>query len=162
MRQSVPTILKQSLRILVSDKADIILVCWDSIGRSLMGATGKPNRYYPMDSNGLAVQSALPAPCACPVIAPVSGTVCPLLGYGGCEGGRCEEINSALVLILFGVCLPIGGGQEPCYEQFYRSPKESHLSCFGRCVGICVPMAIGGALQDSLLAVPCSVLLDVA
>ncbi|GIV07940.1 MAG: hypothetical protein KatS3mg019_0031 [Fimbriimonadales bacterium] len=52
----------------------------------MMGASGEPSGYYPMDSNGLSVQSALPAPCACPVIAPVSGTVCPPLGYGGCEG----------------------------------------------------------------------------
>jgi len=57
----------------------------------MMGATGEPSGYYPMDSNGLAVQSALPAPCACPVIAPVSGTVCLPLRYGGCEGGRCGE-----------------------------------------------------------------------
>jgi len=49
-----------------------------------------------MDSNGLAVQSALSAPCACPVIAPASGTVCPPLGYGGCEGGRCEEMPPVL------------------------------------------------------------------
>ncbi|GIV06815.1 MAG: hypothetical protein KatS3mg017_0017 [Fimbriimonadales bacterium] len=57
----------------------------------MMGTTGEPSGYYPMDSNGLAVQSAMTAPCVCPVIAPVSGTVCPPLGYGGCEGGRCGE-----------------------------------------------------------------------
>jgi len=51
----------------------------------MMGATGEPSGYYPMDSNGLSVQSAMTAPCVCPVIAPVSGTVCPPLGYGGCE-----------------------------------------------------------------------------
>ncbi|OYT68205.1 MAG: hypothetical protein CFK48_12445, partial [Armatimonadetes bacterium CP1_7O] len=38
----------------------------------MMGATGEPSGYYPMDSNGLTVQSAMTAPCACPVIAPVS------------------------------------------------------------------------------------------
>ncbi|GIV09698.1 MAG: hypothetical protein KatS3mg020_0635 [Fimbriimonadales bacterium] len=117
----------------------------------MMGATGEPSGYYPMDSNGLTVQSELPAPCACPVIAPVSGTVCPPLGYGGCEGGRCEEVNSAIFLLSFGSCPPVGGGHGPCYEQFYRSSKESYLSCFGRCVGICVPIAIGGRLAGRII-----------
>ncbi|OYT74480.1 MAG: hypothetical protein CFK49_08220 [Armatimonadetes bacterium JP3_11] len=45
----------------------------------MIGVTGEPSGYYPMDSNGLTVQSAMTAPCACPVIAPVSGTVCPPL-----------------------------------------------------------------------------------
>ncbi|GIV06481.1 MAG: hypothetical protein KatS3mg016_2056 [Fimbriimonadales bacterium] len=43
----------------------------------MMGATGEPSGYYPMDSNGLTVQSELPAPCVCPVIAPGTGTVPP-------------------------------------------------------------------------------------
>ena len=64
----------------------------------MMGAAGEPSGYYPMDSNGLAVQSELPAPCVCPVIAPVSGTVCPPLGYGGCEGGRCGDISPTPLL----------------------------------------------------------------
>jgi hypothetical protein len=92
----------------------------------MMGAAGEPSGYYPIDSNGLTVQSELPAPCVCPVVVPVAPGVCPPLGYGGCEGGRCEKVNSALVLLLFGVCLPIGGGQEP--------------SCFGAVAGIRVPL----------------------
>ncbi|GIV07718.1 MAG: hypothetical protein KatS3mg017_0920 [Fimbriimonadales bacterium] len=66
-------------------------------GELLMrGATGEPSGYYPMDSNGLAVQSAMTAPCACPVIAPVSGAVCPPLGYDGCEGSKCDEEDPPL------------------------------------------------------------------
>ena len=54
----------------------------------MMGATGEPSGYYPMDSNGLMVQSELPLACVCQVaLVPM---VCPPLGYGGCEG-RCEE-----------------------------------------------------------------------
>jgi hypothetical protein len=56
----------------------------------LMGATGEPSGYYPMDSNGLAVQSELPMACVCQVaLVPM---VCPPLGYGGCEGGVCDAI----------------------------------------------------------------------
>jgi len=62
----------------------------------MMGATGEPSGYYPMDSNGLAVQSALSAPCVCPVIAPTALPPCPPLGYGGCEGGRCSVVSEAL------------------------------------------------------------------
>jgi|GEM_PF-5642723 len=114
-----------------------------------MDATGEPSGYYPMDSNGLTVQSELPLACVCQVaLVPM---VCPLLGYGGCEGGSCEEVNSVIFLMAFGNCQPVGGGQGPCYEQFYRSPNESYLSCFGRCVGICVPMAIGGRLAGRII-----------
>ncbi|GBC93032.1 hypothetical protein HRbin15_01517 [bacterium HR15] len=52
----------------------------------MMGATGEPSGYYPMDSNGLAVQSELPAPCVCPVVGPQAPMACPPLGYGGCAG----------------------------------------------------------------------------
>jgi len=57
----------------------------------MMGAAGEPSGYYPIDSNGLTVQSELPAPCMCPVVVPVAPGVCPPLGYGSCEGGRCGE-----------------------------------------------------------------------
>jgi len=33
----------------------------------MMGATGEPSGYYPMDSNGLMVQSELPMACVCQV-----------------------------------------------------------------------------------------------
>jgi hypothetical protein len=55
----------------------------------MMGATGEPSGYYPMDSNGLAVQNAPAQPCVCPVFAPAQTAACPPLGYGECEGGKC-------------------------------------------------------------------------
>ena len=60
----------------------------------MMGATGEPSGYYPMDSNGLMVQSELPMACVCQVaLVPM---VCPPLGYGGCEGGQCNEMPPIL------------------------------------------------------------------
>ena len=38
----------------------------------------------------MMVQNELPAPCKCPVFTPTAPSVCPPLGYGGCEGGRCD------------------------------------------------------------------------
>ena len=55
----------------------------------VMGTTGEPSGYYPMDSNGLAVQNAPAQPCVCAVVAPAQTAACPPLGYGGCEGGKC-------------------------------------------------------------------------
>ena len=49
----------------------------------MMTASGEPSAYYPMDSNGLAVQNAPAQPCVCPV-APVRTAACSPLGYGGC------------------------------------------------------------------------------
>ena len=57
----------------------------------MMTASGEPSAYYPMDSNGLAVQNAPAQPCICAVVAPAQTAACPPLGYGGCEGGRCGE-----------------------------------------------------------------------
>ncbi len=55
----------------------------------MMGATGEPSGYYPMDSNGLPVQSELPMVCVCLVaLVPM---VCPPLGYGGCDENGDEE-----------------------------------------------------------------------
>jgi hypothetical protein len=56
----------------------------------LMGTTGEPSGYYPMDSNGLAVQNAPAQPCVCAVVAPAQTAACSPLGYGGCEGGQCD------------------------------------------------------------------------
>ena len=36
----------------------------------MMTASGEPSAYYPMDSNGLAVQNAPPQPCVCAGVAP--------------------------------------------------------------------------------------------
>ena len=52
----------------------------------MMSASGGPSGYYLMDSDGVMVQSELPAPCKCAAIAPTAPSVCPLLGHGGCEG----------------------------------------------------------------------------
>ena len=56
----------------------------------MMTASGEPSAYYPMDSNGLAVQNTPAQPCVCPV-APVQTAPCSPLGYGGCEGKPCTE-----------------------------------------------------------------------
>ena len=55
----------------------------------MMGATGEPSGYYPMDSNGLAVQNAPAQPCVCAVVMPAQTAACSPLGYGGCEVGKC-------------------------------------------------------------------------
>jgi hypothetical protein len=49
----------------------------------MMGATGEPSGYYPMDSKGLAVQSEPPVACVCYVAA--APMVCAPLEYGGCS-----------------------------------------------------------------------------
>jgi len=72
----------------------------------MMTASGEPSAYYPMDSNGLAVQNAPAQPCVCAVVAPTQTAACPPLGYGGCEGGECGETNSPVFLIAFRSCMP--------------------------------------------------------
>jgi len=118
----------------------------------MMTASGEPSGYYPMDSNGLAVQNAPAQPCICAVVVPAQTAACLPLGYGGCAGGRCEEVSSAVFLMVFGGCLAGGNGQGPCFENFYRSPNESYLNCFGRCVAVCVPMAVGGRAAQRIIA----------
>ena len=54
----------------------------------MMTASGEPSAYYPMDSNGLAVQNAPAQPCICAVVAPAQTAACAPLGYGGCS---CEN-----------------------------------------------------------------------
>ncbi|CUU09933.1 hypothetical protein GBSOP10_106221 [Armatimonadetes bacterium GBS] len=89
-----------------------------------MGQFGDVWGYYPQDSDGLAVQSALAEPCACPVFAPTQVAVCSPLVDGGCAGERCEEVNSAIFLIAFGVCIP----------QIQLPPWVIDLaSCLSRC-----------------------------
>lgn len=79
----------------------------------MMGSSGEPWGYYPQDSNGLAVQSALAEPCACPVYMPTQVAVCSPLGDGGCAGERCEEAPNVLPPVpshkLLGVRIPIWG-----------------------------------------------------
>jgi hypothetical protein len=47
----------------------------------MITASSEPSGYYPMDSNGRAVQNAPAQPCACSVIAPTQTAACPPLGY---------------------------------------------------------------------------------
>jgi len=58
----------------------------------MMTASGEPSAYYPMDSNGLAVQNAPAQPCIRAVVAPAQTAACSPLGYGGCEGKPCTTI----------------------------------------------------------------------
>ncbi len=116
----------------------------------MMGATGEPSAYYPMDSNGLAVQNAPAQPCVCPVFVPAQTAACPPLGYGGCEGGRREEVSSAVFLMVFGGCLAEETGRGhvsristvphwivfPCLPWCHgRGPCSSH---FGSSCWLCV------------------------
>lgn len=55
------------------------------IARWTMGSSSSSWDYYPHDSNGLAVQSALAEPCACPVYMPTQVAVCSPLGDGGVQ-----------------------------------------------------------------------------
>jgi len=59
----------------------------------MMTASGEPSGYYPMDSNGLAVQNT-PVACLCVAVARTS--VCSPLGYGACAGGECGDIPPLL------------------------------------------------------------------
>ena len=77
-----------------------------------------------MDSNGVRVQSELPAPCKCAVFTPTALSVCPPLGYGGCEGGRCEETGSAVFVMAFGGCVP---------QVSFPSWVVDLTSCLARC-----------------------------
>ena len=89
-----------------------------------MGASGEPSGYYPMDSSGVMVQNELSAPCKCPVFTPTALPVCPPLGYGGCEGGRCEETGSAVFVMAFGGCVP---------QVSFPSWVVDLTSCLARC-----------------------------
>ena len=82
----------------------------------MMGITGEPNSYHPTDSNGVAVQSHPPSACACLVV-PTQVATCDALGYGGCEGGRCDEENPA----------PLPPSPSPLPLPF---PKDLHRVAF--------------------------------
>lgn len=86
----------------------------------MMGQAGEPWGYYPQDSNGLAVQSEVPAACVCVVY---SQGLCAPIVDGGCAE-RCEEVNSAIFLMAFGACIP----------QIQLPPWVIDLaSCLSRC-----------------------------
>lgn len=58
----------------------------------MMGASGEPNGYYPMDSSGISVGTQPPVACVCAIFLQ---SVCAPIVDGGC-GGRCEEIPPVL------------------------------------------------------------------
>ena len=60
----------------------------------MMGATGEPSAYYPMGSNGLAVQNVPAQSCVRPVVAPAQTAACPPLGYNSCSGSEPNPCNS--------------------------------------------------------------------
>ncbi|GBC92605.1 hypothetical protein HRbin15_01076 [bacterium HR15] len=85
----------------------------------MMGAAGEPSGYYPMDSNGLAVQSELPAPCMCPVVQPQAPMACPPLGYASCIDNDCSTLSVYELSICFGQLMP----PKPTKPR-YCTPKE--------------------------------------
>jgi hypothetical protein len=96
----------------------------------LMGTTGEPSRYYPMDSNGLAVGQTPPVACVCLVA--LVPDVCAPLGYGGCGGGQCEEMPS--------IWFPVD--RENCWLQIPPIPLPRICSVggrFGSCIAVCPP-----------------------
>ena len=100
----------------------------------MMGASGEPSGYYPMDSSGVMVQSELPAPCAC--LTPLQTLVCSAAWNDLCSGS--EPCNHRSQLLLFGLCnlqfpippIPI----RPCSVDGGSGNKD-------RCAAIC----LGGA-----------------
>ncbi len=92
----------------------------------MMGQTGEPYGYYPMDSNGLSVQTELPAPCAC-VVQPQAPEACSPLGYGGCVNEPCAEPNGDPQLLALGILIcQWWGWIRPC------TPSEWNI-CRKRC-----------------------------
>ncbi|GBC93206.1 hypothetical protein HRbin15_01695 [bacterium HR15] len=104
----------------------------------MMGATGEPSGYYPMDRNGLAVQSELPAPCVCPVVQPQAPMVCPPLGYGGCNEGD-NQI-------------------EECIKKCKKKRGRAFWKCFASCMGEkLTDKAIDDLLNESCVKYFCKV-----
>jgi len=52
----------------------------------MMTASGEPIGYYPMDTDGLAVQNAPAQPCICAVVVPAQTAVCSPLQDEACSG----------------------------------------------------------------------------
>jgi hypothetical protein len=97
----------------------------------MMTASGEPSGYYPMDSNGLAVQSEPPVACVCYVAAGLD--VCAPLGYNSCSGSEPNPCNSPytdfyLAMLAAVVCLP-APPFTPCSPQ---QRQECSRFCRGR------------------------------
>jgi len=121
----------------------------------MMTASGEPSAYYPMDSNGLAVQNVPAQPCVCPVFAPAQTAACSPLGYGGCEGGKC-----APQICIPGTCND-SGTPNPGSPRVPNPNDHVYVQGFGlivacltnlacRAVAMCLAAALGAALGDFL------------
>ena len=60
----------------------------------MMTASGEPSAYYPMDSNGLAVQNTPAQACIRAVVVPAQTAACSPLGYNSCSGSEPNPCNS--------------------------------------------------------------------
>jgi hypothetical protein len=114
----------------------------------MMGATGEPSGYYPMDSNGLPVQSELPMVCVClvalvpMVCAPLEhcGATCEITPAGGSGHSDIPYLN------LYGV-----GG----VPQYGLTTNAYHLPMFlpgliGYLIRACL-QGIGGSALGNLV-----------
>jgi hypothetical protein len=100
----------------------------------MMTASGEPSAYYPMDSNGLAVQNVPAQPCACPVFVPAQAAVCSPLGYGGCSNGSNEDKKIS-----------------DCITECRKKRGREFWKCFASCIG----NKIEDKLIDDLLGQLC-------
>ena len=121
----------------------------------MMTASGEPSAYYPMGSNGLAVQNAPAQPCVCAVVMPAQTAACSPLGYGGCEGGKC-----APQICIPGTCND-SGTPNPGSPRVPNPNDHVYVHGFGRivvcltnpacrAVAMCLAAALGAALGDFL------------
>jgi hypothetical protein len=100
----------------------------------MMTASGEPSAYYPMDSNGLAVQNAPAQPCICAVVAPVSVSVClPLLGFATCE------ISGYEVCLVYSVC-PQDKEKGPVFRIKKPCDPDTLKGCWKKCSGKGIPV----------------------
>ena len=122
----------------------------------MMTASGEPSAYYPMGSNGLAVQNAPAQPCVCAVVMPAQTAACSPLGYGECEGGKC-----APQICIPGTCndpgTPNPGSPRvpnPNDHVYVYGGAGLILACLAnpvcRAVAMCLAAALGAALGDFL------------
>ena len=99
----------------------------------MMTASGKPSAYYPMDSNGLAVQNAPAQPCICAVVVSAQTAVCSLLEHGcGDDDEDCltkcrrdgKTGRDFLLLVFLVVSLLIGCGKSTSQSATQQTPQK--------------------------------------
>lgn len=139
----------------------------------MMGQTGEPSGYYPIDSNGLNVGTQPPVACVCVVF--LQGVCAPIVD-SGC-GGRCEEMppvlppfppsrtppspvepfhwwdHPLLVMPYQVLPSPVASCAELAYlaaksaiEMCMRALRPDHCDKLGHCVGACIAYRCGGPL----------------